>query len=217
MTIVGAAQVPIDTTTIKTLYVFVEIAIDSEHLADTVRANFPDLSRTFRERLLSDDGAHVSTGETIHRGRPSLAIEAPASEPDRNGDGEGDDGPTRLALVSTIQFVAAAQKLKDNLSIELSSDRLQGSSPLQGGNALITGGSVSERDPSPPEPRLWKGRYQIVIPRAKPLSPGEILGCTAPKLSDNVDALVYVFLAVFDLSHYRQVTLEMGDFISRRL
>lgn len=34
--------------------------------------------------------------------------------------------------------------------------------------------------------------YEVVIPQCKPLSPGEILGCTAPKLSDKVGALIYL-------------------------
>lgn len=33
--------------------------------------------------------------------------------------------------------------------------------------------------------------YKIKLPQAKPLSPGEILGCTAPKMCD-VDVLIYV-------------------------
>ncbi|ESO97944.1 hypothetical protein LOTGIDRAFT_153055 [Lottia gigantea] len=58
---------------------------------------------------------------------------------------------SRLALVSTIQFVAALQ----SSSRELSND------------------------------------YKIITPQCKPLSPGEILGCTSPRLSD-VDALIYL-------------------------
>jgi len=41
------------------------------------------------------------------------------------------------------------------------------------------------------ENKLWCGRYEVTIPRSKPLSPGEILGCTAPRLND-VDALIYL-------------------------
>ncbi|CAE7120795.1 unnamed protein product, partial [Rhizoctonia solani] len=67
--------VPIDTTTIKTLYIFVEIAIDAEHLTNTIRMNFPSTRQTFRERLLTDE--HIPTGEQIHSGKPTLAIEAP--------------------------------------------------------------------------------------------------------------------------------------------
>lgn len=36
---------------------------------------------------------------------------------------------------------------------------------------------------------VWRGRYEVIIPQTKPLSPGEVLGCTAPKLKD-VDALM---------------------------
>lgn len=32
----------------------------------------------------------------------------------------------------------------------------------------------------------------LTIPQAKPLSGGELLGCTSPKLSADVDAIVYV-------------------------
>uniref|UniRef100_A0A914CAT0 2-(3-amino-3-carboxypropyl)histidine synthase subunit 1 n=1 Tax=Acrobeloides nanus TaxID=290746 RepID=A0A914CAT0_9BILA len=59
----------------------------------------------------------------------------------------------KLALVSTIQFVASLQALKRELS-----DR----------------------------------GYNIMIPQCNPLSPGEILGCTSPKLPDDVDAILYV-------------------------
>ena len=75
--------------------------------------------------------------------------------------------PTRFALVSTIQFAAALHKLKEDLSMD---------------------GSTQSSLPNDHYP----GRYEIFIPRSKPLSPGELLGCTAPKLPD-VDALMYAF------------------------
>ncbi|XP_066295537.1 2-(3-amino-3-carboxypropyl)histidine synthase subunit 1-like [Branchiostoma lanceolatum] len=56
-----------------------------------------------------------------------------------------------LALVSTIQFVAALQAAKQELSED----------------------------------------YKVHIPQSKPLSPGEILGCTAPRLQDT-DAIIYL-------------------------
>lgn len=34
--------------------------------------------------------------------------------------------------------------------------------------------------------------YQLTVPQCKPLSPGEILGCTSPKLSSDVEAVVYL-------------------------
>ncbi|KAG5221194.1 Diphthamide biosynthesis protein [Salix suchowensis] len=113
--------VPMDQTTIKTLYVFVEIRIDSSHLATVTPAT------------ISKDA-------------------------------------TRLALVSTIQFVAALQHLKEQLVVDLDI-----ASPI----------TFESKNP------LNTGRYDATIPRAKPLSPGEILGCTAPQLGD-VDAILYL-------------------------
>ncbi|KAH8874102.1 2-(3-amino-3-carboxypropyl)histidine synthase subunit 1 [Schistosoma japonicum] len=59
---------------------------------------------------------------------------------------------SRLALVSTIQFVTSLQAAK--------------------------------------QPLLEAG-YSVTIPQCLPLSPGEILGCTSPKV-EGVDALVYL-------------------------
>lgn len=36
------------------------------------------------------------------------------------------------------------------------------------------------------------GAENILIPQARPLSPGELLGCTSPRFSESIDALVYV-------------------------
>ena len=94
--------VPVDVTFVNTLYVFVDIKIDINHLVDTIIHNF----------------ASKST----------------------------------LALASTIQFVPA----------------------LHSANELL------------------QNRYNIIVPQSKPLSPGEVLGCTSPVLGRKVDALIYV-------------------------
>lgn len=39
---------------------------------------------------------------------------------------------------------------------------------------------------------LRKSGYDIVIPQSKPLSPGEILGCTAPQLPQDANTLIYL-------------------------
>lgn len=164
-----------DQTSIKTLYIFVEIGIDSNHLEETIRMNFPDDRNTFHRNLLEFevDRARIPIGTKIGVGR-NLLIE--------NGDSQGDPPimsltsspqlPTRLALVSTIQFVSALQRLKENLSTTKT-------------------GAVDIPGPAAESPKFWTGMYEATIPRSKPLSPGEILGCTAPRLMD-VDALVYV-------------------------
>ncbi|KAI9869501.1 MAG: Diphthamide biosynthesis protein 1 [Trichoglossum hirsutum] len=89
--------VPVDVTQIKTLYVFVDIAVDNAHLIATIERNFPK-------------------GKTI-------------------------------AMVGTIQF-----------------------------NATIHG----------VRPVLEGMGYSIVVPQIAPLSKGEILGCTSPRLNTTV-------------------------------
>ncbi|XP_026546071.1 2-(3-amino-3-carboxypropyl)histidine synthase subunit 1 [Notechis scutatus] len=95
--------IPIDSTRgLKMLYVFVDIKIDTAHLIQTLRFNFP--------------------------------------------------AGAKLALVSTVQFVSALQAA----SRELQPD------------------------------------YHIWTPQCKPLSPGELLGCTSPRLAQETDAIVYL-------------------------
>ncbi|XP_030916476.1 2-(3-amino-3-carboxypropyl)histidine synthase subunit 1 [Geospiza fortis] len=37
-----------------------------------------------------------------------------------------------------------------------------------------------------------RSQYKVCVPRCKPLSPGEILGCTSPRLAQDTDAIVYL-------------------------
>ena len=187
-------KVPIDQTTIKTLYVFVEIAIDSSHLVQTIRLNFPNDRQRFHESLLESEEqrAQLPAGHLLNGGG-HLRIEGPPSDGDDSGNSaELHPSPspshevTRLALVSTIQFVSALSNLKDELSVESTHAEV----PLMPAG-LIEGPTDSSSEPSQAVgmPRLWTGKYDVTIPRSKPLSPGEILGCTAPQLND-VDALL---------------------------
>ena len=180
-----------DQTTIKTLYVFVEIGIDSDHLAQTIRMNFPDDRETFHKNLLEseEDRSKVPLGSQIGVSRNLRIEQAPSPIVIQDEDVPvASTSRTRLALVSTIQFVAALQRLKDDLSTDVKSER---DTPL----ALLSDGqAVSPMTSSVQEgaPRFWTGIYDATIPRSKPLSPGEILGCTAPRLQD-VDALMFVY------------------------
>jgi 2-(3-amino-3-carboxypropyl)histidine synthase len=127
-----------DQTTIKTLYVFVEIAIDSRHLAQTVRLNFPNDRHQFHETLLDSEETdrEIPTGQVIAQTR-HLRIEGPSIDTKRSTDenqasasGSLPYEPTRLALVSTIQFVAALQRLKEDLTTE-NMDSIQPTGLLQ--------------------------------------------------------------------------------------
>ena len=68
-----------------------------------------------------------------------------------------------LALVATIQFVATIHGIREDL------ERSHEGTDESGGKS-----------------------FKITIPQSKPLSPGEILGCTAPRLAEDTKAIVYV-------------------------
>ena len=96
--------IPVDVTKIKTLYVFVDISIDTTHLLATLERNF-------------------QPGKTI-------------------------------AMVGTIQFNATLHTVK---------------------------------------PVLEKAGFNVLVPQIMPLSKGEILGCTSPRLSkDAADLILYL-------------------------
>lgn len=169
--------VPMTETMIKTLYVFVEISIDSRHLHQSIRMNFPDDRQEFYVSLLKSEESDKNIPVGTHLPKPQhLAINLSGTD-----DSVSVREPTRLALVSTIQFVAALQRLKEDLSVEYTEER--GLRPVH----RLENGDVGEL--SNAGPTFSRGKYETTIPRSKPLSPGEILGCTAPRLSD-VDALM---------------------------
>lgn len=130
--------IPVSVTSIKTLYVFVDIGIDVTHLVATIERNF-------------------QPGKTI-------------------------------ALVGTIQF-----------------------------NATIHG--ITER--------LKGAGYGILVPQISPLSKGEILGCTSPKIglradaTDGADVLLYLGDGRFHLEsamiHNPKLPAYRYDPYSRRL
>lgn len=182
---------PTTITKIKTLYVFVEIAIDSQHLIQTIRLNFPTNREQFHETLLDSEavdsqipaGRPIGPGEhlriegpsKVDQGQTSAGVEqVPATSSSNVGSN------TRFALVSTIQFVAALSRLKDDLTTDFEDPN----------KPVIEGADRESNDLEISRPRLHTGKYEAMIPRIKPLSPGEILGCTSPHLDENIDALM---------------------------
>jgi 2-(3-amino-3-carboxypropyl)histidine synthase len=148
--------------------VFVEIAIDTPHLSLSVRRNFPSSRQAFNRAVLGAEDA--PTG-----GKVTISLD---KEEEAQRDRPQDDTPTRLALVSTIQFVAAIQSLRTDLEAVL---------PELEGQDEDRDNMLAKMRPA--DIGVWRGRYDITIPQSRPLSPGEVLGCTAPKLAD-VDALM---------------------------
>ena len=191
--------VPIDTTTIRTLYVFVEISIDSEHLARTIRRNFPSDRTTFvNDIVLADEaGKDVTIGSVIggrkriegpkREADTEIEIEDDAREDSKSNQGVAHSAQsTRLALVSTIQFAAALNRLKEDLVVPLVEDITDSVQVVSGGIEEVSKHPVARQISYS---NIDTGRYEIMVPRSKPLSPGEILGCTAPRLKD-VDAIL---------------------------
>lgn len=125
--------IPVDVTQIKTLYVFVDITIDTAHLIASLERNF-------------------SSGKTI-------------------------------AMVGTIQFNATIHGVKKTLE---------------------------------------KAGYNVLVPQIAPLSRGEILGCTSPRLTDdNVDLILYLGDGRFHLEsimiHNPSIPAYRYDPYSRKL
>ena len=126
--------IPVDVTKIKTLYVFVDISIDTTHLLATLERNF-------------------QPGKTI-------------------------------ALVGTIQFNATLHTIK---------------------------------------PALERAGFNVLIPQIAPLSKGEILGCTSPRLSSDygVDLILYLGDGRFHLEsamiHNPSIPAYRYDPYSRKL
>lgn len=125
--------IPVDVTKIKTLYVFVDISIDTAHLLATFERNF-------------------QAGKTI-------------------------------AMVGTIQFNATLHTIK---------------------------------------PLLERAGFKISIPQISPLSKGEILGCTSPRIStDATDLILYLGDGRFHLEsamiHNPSIPAYRYDPYSRKL
>jgi 2-(3-amino-3-carboxypropyl)histidine synthase len=93
---------------------------------------------------------------------------------------------TKIALVSTVQFISAVHALREALEEALPSL----DAGIDKDNADAGKGKSELLRIKAEEVGVWRGAYEIVIPQSKPLSPGEVLGCTAPKLDDDVDALM---------------------------
>lgn len=181
--------VPVSQTTLKTLYVFVEITIDPIHLALSVRRNFPSERAPFRRDVLREEMDQSSPDKT---GKASLAIgidDAPTADAE-SLDAAKAPKATKIALVSTIQFISAVQDLRDLLSIALPppEEIPEGDATEADADGRIKQNHLMRVKAE--ELGVWRGSYEIVVPQVKPLSPGEVLGCTAPKLDSDVDALM---------------------------
>lgn len=158
--------VPIDTTAIRCLYVFVEIGVDTSHLLQTILLNFPDC-------LAPPHSSSQSKG----KGSPALTIEAEPIVTSSSTPRE-----CHLAVVGTVQFLNAVHGLKADLEDPEKTKSAQSARKAITADGHAAGDAAQEQD--------CQVRWRVTIPQVKPLSPGEILGCTAPKLPKDVDGLL---------------------------
>ncbi|WVQ85876.1 diphthamide biosynthesis protein 1 [Cryptococcus sp. DSM 104549] len=174
--------IPVSQTTLKTLYVFVEIAIDTPHLSLSVRRNFPSTRSAFQRLILGAAPAEPGGRVPIQLESSDVDLRDASASASTSADAPEEEKPTRLALVSTIQFVAATQSLRRDLEEAMPPlEKTEVGEEEEGMVAKVKRGDIG----------VWRGKYDVIIPQARPLSPGEVLGCTAPKLTD-VDGLIYV-------------------------
>ncbi|WVW80978.1 diphthamide biosynthesis protein 1 [Kwoniella bestiolae CBS 10118] len=183
--------IPVSQTTLKTLYIFVEISIDTPHLSLSVRRNFPSSREAFHRLILGAGSAQPGSKVPITLEKSDKVAQNNSSSSNTHaqveeGEKQEEEIPTRLALVSTIQFIASIQSLRDDLEksmppLQDQADDVTEKEKADGPLSKVQKGEIG----------VWRGKYDITIPQVKPLSPGEILGCTAPKLGE-VDGLIYV-------------------------
>ncbi|KAK0518962.1 Diphthamide biosynthesis protein 1 [Tilletia horrida] len=175
--------VPLEQTGgLRTLYVFVEIALDVDQLARTIRYNFPSDSAAFQELVRCTDPVQSSGS----RPKIDIAIEESTVSPKRRRR------RTHLALVGTVQFINTLAPLKDALESELAPDApLLTTATAALSRRRITAGDadddasqadVVDAEGAGTTPKYDRGAYKLTIPQIRPLSPGEILGCTSPTL-----------------------------------
>ena len=187
---------------------FVEISVDRQHLAASVRLNFPECIPPPAGMIGSEKGKgpeleiaiEPPTASAQQPAAPACGgacscRDAPSSSPLPSACcGVGASGgrkPTRIAVVGTIQFVAAVQGLKADLESlvedgEEQEDRL---AIEDGTTAPAVAGAAA---PPAAPPKRARPVFAVDVPQVKPLSPGEILGCTAPRLAADTEALIYV-------------------------
>lgn len=169
--------------------------MDAAHICATIRSNFPSEKADFKAQVLEQPENGI---------KPEIAI---AFEAEEQGAQEKSDvaiaRPTHLALVATVQFINVLPSIRDSLEMRLDHGQFYdvGGADTAAVNSGLALQSGSGKDEDSTMSRLttqswFASPYRITIPQIKPLSSGEILGCTSPNLAkgtaDGVDAIIYI-------------------------
>ncbi|MCO5561152.1 hypothetical protein L7F22_014773 [Adiantum nelumboides] len=207
--------VPVDQTMIRTLYIFVEIAVDSPHLSSTIRSNFPSKRSEFRRKILgigsssSNDAASSSTDQVQEssKGKKLKKIEIETeSQEDQSTSIESRFQETLdidEKIQNPLREEGQDEEIGGNRDREEEDDRPTHFALIHGngeGNRLmITDDPSSSSSPNPTTSNStqdststptstststwYSSSYLITVPQSKPLSPGEVLGCTSPQFT----------------------------------
>ena len=128
--------VPVQASAIPTIYVFVHIGVDVDHLISTIGLNF------YNDRGEENAERDAGEGETGGEGE---------GEGETRGEGGRRKKRNPIAIAGTVQFAPA----------------------VAAAAAAFAGNSL---------------RPKPVVPQSRPLSPGEVLGCTAPRLDEESES-----------------------------
>ena len=109
--------VPVDVTSIPCLYVFVDIAIDVDHLVETIRLNFPAAQQQQPVEQQQPHPQHLEQQQP-HEQQQQAEQQQQQQRCQQQQQQQQQSQPPRLVLAGTIQFSSAIQLAKLRLAAE---------------------------------------------------------------------------------------------------
>ena len=189
--------IPIDATLIKMLYVFVDIKIDNEHVIRTLMHNFAPQS-TQKAKGGDDDAIEVNGPNSSVTSEQELLEERPSSTVTKRESKKESDLSTsakqelnegsNTAKKQYSDISATKQEaMTDSTTANQGTGRKESDVPAcaaSGSDTLALVSTIQFVAALQSIARELEGRgYRVVVPQTKPLSPGEILGCTSPRVN----------------------------------
>ena len=179
--------VPIDVVSIKVLYVFVDIGIDVDHLAATIRRNFKPTTRLALMGVIQFSSA-INKVKTV-------LMAAPKSQSGKTGNAAGGDASSCRSTRSCKCVGAIAEAAPDEQGGESERPSMYDQQlRVPAGVDPVKSSTSTDPDPDPSDDPSKSAEpfTSILVPQARPLSGGEVLGCTSPILAETVEAYVFV-------------------------
>ena len=166
--------VPIDVVSIKVLYVFVDIGIDVDHLVATIRKNFTPSTRLALMGVIQFSSA-------INK------VKAELQNPQSCGT-SSDSGACKC--VGAVASKAVVEPERDTRSMYDQQLRVQPTEEVPEDSSVTD--EQQEETAQKAASAAIEPFSHVFVPQARPLSGGEVLGCTSPILPTDIDAYVFV-------------------------